>query len=210
MGAVATKTTTWTIGPKQAARAFHAVRFATDIGRPLNFAITVDTSTLGIPEEDAGAFLQVVWARVTRWWAYQRHAKGRKLGPFDAFLIHENPDEGPRHAHWFIRVPKSARGEVEKLIVSRIEKLTGLDDLGDAVHFLDVHTPGDFAKYMNKGLDPHYGPHFYVNTSDQGEIIGRRMTISHSIGYTARKNEGWTPAHSRKLRQNKRRTKKKK
>lgn len=188
---MATKRTSRSIGPKQASRGFHAVRFSTSRKRPLNLLITIDATTLGIPEKDAGVFLREVWARVSRWWAYQRDVKNRPLGSFDAFMVHENPNQGPRHAHWFIHAPGEARSDIEKIICSRIAKMRGLDDLDRTVHFRDVNSPGGVAKYMLKGIDPAYADHFFTEAHNQGEITGRRMTISRSIGFSAREKAGW-------------------
>lgn len=188
---MATKYGTRGIGPKQAARAFHAVRFANDSGRALNLFITVDFSSLGVAPEKAGAFFQRLWQRVGRWWAYQRE-KGRPFGPFDCYAVHEHPGEGPRHVHWFVRAPDGARAELERTVRSRLEKLTGLACLGRAVHFLDVAKAGGVAKYTLKGVQPAYADHFHIQASDQGFIHGRRLAISRSIGAAARKRAGWT------------------
>lgn len=187
-----TKKGSSSIGPKQATRVLHAVRYATSVGRPLNLLVTIDTSTLGIKDQDAGKFIREIWARLTRWWTYQRGKKGRALGDFAAVVVHENPDTGPRHAHWLMHVPEEAREEVERVIRNRIEKLTSLACLGRAVHFNhDVNAPGTLAKYMVKGVDPQYADHFHMEAVDQGVIHGRRMTVSRSIGYTARERAGW-------------------
>lgn len=187
-----TKRGSSSIGPKQAARAFHAARFATSINRPFNLLVTIDTSSLSIADTDAGTFLREVWARFTRWWAYQRDKKQRNIGAFGAVMVHENPSSGPRHAHWHMHIPDEIRDEVEEIIRNRIEKLTDLNCLGKAIHFLSTPSPGGVMKYIMKGIDPRYANHFHMNAEDQGEIVGRRMTVSRSVGYTARKNAGWT------------------
>lgn len=188
---MATKWGTSSIGPKQAARAFHAVRFANDNGRPLNLLITIDFSSLGIAPEEAGPFFQKLWQRVGRWWAYQRKAKARPFGPLDCYATHEHPDEGPRHVHWFVRAPEGGRTELEGVVRQRLEKLSGLACLGRAVHFLDVEKPGGVAKYTLKGIHPAFASHFFMDASDQGFIHGRRLAISRSIGASARQKAGW-------------------
>lgn len=190
MGAVATKTGTNSIGPKQAARAFHSVRFANDNGRPLNLLVTVDFTTLGIDTDDAYRVFQQLWSRVARWWAYRRN-KDDTLGAFDCYAVHEHPKYGPRHVHWFLHVPPKYRAALEAAILKRVEKLSGLDCLGRAVHFLDVTKPGGVAKYTLKGVHPAYAEHFHMEASDQGFISGRRLAISRSIGATARERAGW-------------------
>lgn len=187
---MATKYGTTAIGPKQAARTFHAVRFANHSSRSLNLLVTIDFTSLGLDDDQAGLFFRDTWSRFTRWYAYQRQ-KGRAFGTFDAYAVHEHPDGGPRHVHWVMRVPAGARAEVETVIRKRVEKLAGLDCLGKALHFLDVERAGGVAKYTLKGIDPAYANHFHMVAKDQGVIIGRRITISRSIGFAARKRAGW-------------------
>lgn len=185
-----TKQTTASIGPRQAARTFHAVRFANDNGQPLNFHVSINFGLLGIDPDTAGKLFREIWARFSRWYAYQR-GKGRAFGSFDAYAVHEHPEGGARNVHWIMRVPDGARVEVERVICKRIEKLTGLDCLGRAIHFQDVPAAGSLAKYTLKGIHPAYAAHFHMNAVPQGTIAGRRITISRSIGFAARQRAGW-------------------
>ena len=91
-----------------------------------------------------------------------------------------------------MRVPDDAREEVEHTIRQRLEKVTKLACLGRALHFLSVDRPGGVAKYTLKGVDPLYAAHFHMEAHDQGEVIGRRITISRSIGFAARQRAGWS------------------
>ena len=188
---MATKAGTVSVGHKQVARAFHAVRFANDNGHPLNLFVTIDFSSLGVDPENAASFFQEIWARVTRWYAYQRDTKGRRFGTFDAYAVHEHPAAGPRHVHWVLRAPEGTEAEIERVIRDRICKLTKLDCLGRAVDVRPVYAPGTLAKYTLKGVAPAYADHFHMTAEDQGFITGRRLTISRSIGYAARQKAGW-------------------
>jgi hypothetical protein len=179
------------VGVKQAERAFHAVRYASEIGRPLNLMVTVHFTALGIKPEEAGQVFRRLWSRVGRWWAYQRGAKARPLGPFDCVAIHEHPRERGRHAHWVLRAPNGARPDLERTIRSRLEKLTGFACVGRALNFKKVDTPGCVAKYVLKGVDPAYARYFHMEASDQGFIYGRRLAISRSIGAAARAKARW-------------------
>lgn len=187
---MATKWGRGSIGPKQAARGFHAVRYATARDRQLNLLTTIDLTTLGIDNTKAGPIFRSLWQRTGRWWAYER-AKGRPLGSFDAMAVHENPPGGPRHVHWLMHVPAKAAADLQRIISKRLCKLTGMDCLGKALHFLPVRKPGGMAKYMLKGVHPAFAAHFHMESVDQGQIVGRRMTVSRSIGATARRNAGW-------------------
>lgn len=166
------------------------MRFANDNGRALNLLVTVDFTTLGVDADKAYQLFQQLWSRVARWWAYRR-SKDSGLGAFDCYAVHEHPDGGPRHVHWFLHVPPTYRAALEAAIIRRVEKLSGLDCLGRAVHFRDVKHPGGVAKYTLKGVDPAYADHFHMVASDQGVIHGRRLAVSRSIGAAARERAGW-------------------
>ncbi|HXS50112.1 MAG TPA: hypothetical protein VN713_08300 [Sphingomicrobium sp.] len=153
--------------------------------------ITIDFSSLGVGITEAGSAFQAVWARVSRWWRYQRK-KGRPFGPFDCLAVHEHPEDGPRHVHWLVRAPEGGRAELERIVRARVEKITGITYLGRAVHFLDVDHAGGVAKYALKGVHPAYAAHFHMEASNQGFIYGRRLAISRSIGASARAQAGWT------------------
>ncbi len=80
---------------------------------------------------------------------------------------------------------------MKAIIGKRLCKLTGMDCLGKALHFEPVRKPGGVAKYMLKGVNPLYASHFHMEAADQGQIIGRRLTVSRSIGAAARRSAGW-------------------
>lgn len=188
--AMATKLGTRAIGPKQAARAFHAVRFANDNGRALNLLISINFDLLGIEPDRATAFFQKLWSRVGRWWLNQRK-KDRPFGPFDYYVVHEHPKGGARNVHVFVRAPEDAREALEKVVRNRLQKLTKLDCLGRAIHFMGVEKAGGVAKYTLKGIDLAFASHFHMEAKDQGFIPGRRIAISRSIGHAARVKAGW-------------------
>lgn len=197
VGAMTTKTGTVAIGAKQGAGAFYAVRFANESGRSLNLHVTIDFSSLGIDPDAAAGLFREVWQRFTRWYAYQRDQKGRDFGPFDAYAVHEHPENGPRHVHWVMRAPEGTRAEIERVIRSRIEKLTDFACLGRAIHFQEVGAAGQLAKYTMKGMQPAAARLYHVRPSNQGFISGRRLTVSRSIGHAARKHAGWKRKRTR-------------
>lgn len=190
--------TTAKIGRRQAEGAFHAVRYANDNGRAFNLLITINFSDLGISPDEAGAFFRILRQRVTRWWTYERK-KSRPFGAFDALAVHEHPEGGPRHVHWFVRAPEGARLELEAIVCNRLQKLTRLDCLGDAIDFTDVTHPGGMAKYVLKGVDPAFADYFHMDAIDQGEIIGRRIFVSRSVGRSARENAGWKRKRTKQI-----------
>ena len=186
---MATKHQTASIGVAQATSVFHAVRFATEGERALNLLVTVNLSQLGIPEALAGDKFRAVWKSFVRWWNYER-SKGKALGTFDAYAVHENPD-GKRHVHWMLHAPDEAKADIIAAIEKRVCKLAEVDCAGTALHFLPVNKPGGVTKYALKGVNPAYASYFHMRARDQGTVSGRRVAISRSIGRAARHRAGW-------------------
>ena len=191
-----TKKPTRYINRKQAARGFHAVRFAGEMDRPMNLFITINLTRLGIDRLEAVKFFQNLWGRVSRWYSYQRN-RDRPFGAFAAVAVHECPLGGPHHVHWVMHVPEdSSDSEILDVIYNRLRKLTGLAYVEGAVHLRDVPTPGSLAKYLMKGMDPNHAANYFVRFVDQGLVFGRRTTVSRAIGPAARKREGWVQKKS--------------
>jgi hypothetical protein len=186
---MATKLGTTNIDYAPTENVLHAVRYANDNGRPLNLIATIDLAGLGFTNDNAGSVFRNVWCNVSRWWRYQRQ-KGQNIGSFDGVATHENPAD-KRNVHWLIHAPEEFRPLIETAIAKRLKKITKLDCLGDTLHFQKADTPGTFAKYMLKGINPAFAKLFYIEPSDQGVIIGRRVTVSRSLGRSARKRQQW-------------------
>jgi len=165
---MATKYRTAVIGRHQAEGIFHAVRFAHDKGRPLNLLVTINLSMLGFADEAAGDQFRNIWNSVVRWWSYQR-SKGRELGSFDAYAVHENPND-IRNVHWLIYAPANAISELIKVVEKRVCKMAGLDSADRALHFLPVTKAGGLTKYALKGVDPNYAGYFHMVARDQGTV----------------------------------------
>lgn len=188
---MATKHQTASIGVVQATGVFHAVRFANDNRRALNMLVTVNLDQIGIDEVAAGDGFRAIWKSLARWWNYQRTAKGRALGTFDAYAVHENPD-GKRHVHWVMYMPDEAHADIIAAIEKRVCKIAKVDCAGSALHFLPIEKPGGVAKYTLKGVNPAFAGYFHMRAHDQGIISGRRVAVSRSIGRAARERAGWS------------------
>ncbi len=186
---MATKYSTAAVGRHQAEGIFHAVRFANDNGRALNLLVTIDLTQLGFSEQEAGDRFRAIWKSTARWWNYER-SKGRQIGSFDAYAVHENPRD-IRHVHWLMHVPRCLWDDLPGAIQKRVCKAARLDCLGDALHFLPVTRPGGVTKYALKGVDPFYAPYFHMDAVPQGVVSGRRISVSRSIGRAARQRVGW-------------------
>jgi hypothetical protein len=188
---VATKYGTSSIGRRALLNALHAIRYAAEQDRPFNTFVTINFATLGIGDEEAGLTFQDLQARISRWWAYQRDDKGRaSLGRMMGVHSHANP-AGSRHVHWMLHVPEDTRDEFEGVVGNRLRRLTKIDELKDALHFLDVKHAGNMAKYMFRGVDPLYAEHFFMEAANEGIVTGRRTGASRACGHAARRNAGW-------------------
>lgn len=186
---MATKLGTTHIGYAPTQNVLHAVRYANDNGRPLNLIATIDLAGLGFSNDNAGPMFRNMWCNLARWWRYQRK-KGKEIGSFDGVAAHENPND-KRNVHWLIHAPNEFRPLIEKAIEKRLRKISKLDCVGDALHFQNAYTPGTLAKYMLKGVNPAFANHFYIEPSDQGIVVGRRVTVSRSLGRAERKRQQW-------------------
>jgi hypothetical protein len=175
---------------------FHAVRCATWQGRPINTAITINFTALGLSEAEASdAF---IWVRTgfRRRWKREHEAKGRQIGTLDDVHAHENPEGAGRHVHWGLHRPSAmSREELAREIIRRVKKLArGPFDPAAVLiqHDDEVCAPGTWAKYILKGTDPAYGAHLFMRTEPQGWVTGRRTGTSRTLGKTARKAAGWS------------------
>lgn len=182
---------TWQIGRNQAERVFHAVRYATERGRPINAHVSLNFHRLGIAEERAGRVFQDLRSKFARSWRY-RDQTGAALGTLDDVHAHENPD-GKRNVHWALHIPPGRWKWAIQLIEKLLLKIVGVDDLGDALKIEQANGPGGLAKYILKGIEPEYAGHFHIrDAAPQGFVSGRGRTgTSRSIGKAARDRAGW-------------------
>jgi hypothetical protein len=91
-----------------------------------------------------------------------------------------------------LHVPEDYRDAVEASIIKFISKYTGEENFGRALHFQRAPAPGTLAKYLCKGITPDDAKDCYIDAEDQGVIYGGRISVSRSLGRSARKAAGWT------------------
>ena len=186
-----TKSGTLHVGVAACENAFHAVRFASEAGAPMNTHVTVSFIPLEVPDEEAGAVFADLQARVTRWWRDQRQRKGLQIGPICGFHCHSNP-AGSRHVHWVLHVPAEIRAEFANIVANRLRKIIGRIDLKDGLHIGPVPTPGTLAKYVLRGVRPDFASYFHLEPANEGLVSGcRRTGVSRAASRAARKQAGW-------------------
>ena len=138
------------------------------------------------------ALFQALRARVRRHWAYVQKKHGLTVEHLDDIGAHENPG-GRRNTHWGVAVAAEFVREFEITVRQRLSKLTGIKDLGAALHFAPIYAGGGYAKYILKGIDPSYQRYFFIEAEDQGFIAGRGRTfVARSISQAARRQAGWS------------------
>jgi hypothetical protein len=185
-----TKYGTASIGRRAAENALHAVRFASAVNRPINSLLTLSFVALGIHDDQANALFRKLQASVARWWRYQRKDKNRDIGPSVAVYAQANP-AGSRHVHVLLHLPASVEADFYVAVAKRLRKLTGVDDLGDALHMKRIEWPGGAAKYVLRGINPAYGPYLHIEPFNEGHVTGRRTGTSRFIGKSARDAAEW-------------------
>lgn len=182
--------TTYYIGPKAASNVFHAARFATERGEPLNTMITIDFDAIGVDDDQAGYVFKEVRARVTRWHSYQRK-KGVPMGRLPSIHAHANP-AGRRHVHWVVHVAPAIAPTFSTVVADRLCKIIGQVELvPEAVKITSVYAPGGLTKYILKGINPAYADHFHMKAANEGVVFGRRTGVSRAISKAARLADGW-------------------
>jgi len=116
--------------------------------------------------------------------------KQQDIGPPVATYTHANP-AGSRHVDILMHLPETIRGTFIDAVDKRLRKLSGLDDIGDALHLQPAPTPGTLAKYVLRGIEPTYAASFHINPANEGQVACRRTGTSRIVGRTARQFAGW-------------------
>jgi hypothetical protein len=179
------------IGVRPATNVLHGIRFAAASQRPLSLAATINWDRLGLSDGAARDAFRELRRKVRRRWTYLKQSKSLELGPFDDVGSHENP-AGHFNTHWLIRVPAFFTAEFKRTVTRFLKKIVCGEELGQALHFRAAPTPGSFAKYMLKGVDPDYAAYFHMQAQDQGFVVGRGRTfVGRAIGQSARRQAGW-------------------
>lgn len=171
---------------------FRGFDYAMATDRPLNTYVVLhlrDTPAQGA----AAAFTRI--RHKHRDWQDRRSKKaGGRLPPIYV-CVFENPN-GQVHVNWTLHVPEAWAGEFERKLRGWVEKVQGpLGPYDLRVGPIEEARAKRLAKYIFKGTDPLYVPHFHLEEvhAPQGVIWGRRATISRAIGIKARERAGFHP-----------------
>jgi hypothetical protein len=127
------------------------------------------------------------------WLTYLRRMHDIKLKPYYVFAF-ENPD-GLTHVNWVLHVPDALKSAFEAKLQKWVAKVM------ETVRPFDIdvqpvtRNAKRLAKYVVKGTDPAFVPHFHLGDvhKPQGWFCGQRARVSASLDKTARATAGFRP-----------------
>ena len=184
------------IGRRAAENVLHAIRYAAEIGQPINTHVTISFHELGVDDDCAGSMFRELQAKMARAWRYEL-SKGRVTGKLIGVHSHANP-AGSRHVHWLTHLPPHMVTAFTERAAKFLRKITRVENLKDALDVRGVEAPGSLAKYILRGIDPAYGDYLHIKPVNEGFVSGRRTGASRMIGRSARKAAGWQRKKTRR------------
>jgi len=169
----------------------HSIRFAAEIGMPLNTFITIQFGATACEPENVGVvFRRLVRHRFTPW------LRPTKAHPFDhrpAAWIYwlENVHDYAHHphgthVHWAAHIPAGRRKAFESKLPGWVQSVAGMIfDTSVAIDVRDADNPLGLRKYAGKAMKPADAKKRRIKPISQGRIFGRRLSISESINVSA-------------------------
>jgi len=178
---------------RQASRFFKAAKHSRET-RPLNLFVTISLTHTACPARLASTVTAEICAKFGRWLRHQSRkalsAGRRGYGPPTYETVIEAPD-GRHHLHWLVYVPHELRPLFEATLPKWLSKTAGtIHAPAGAIYVEPIDTIMALSRYCMKGVDPHHARRCFVRPQDQGIVWGRRVSISRSLGPSARKKAG--------------------
>lgn len=190
MGSRALRQSTF-VNKRQFDQLDHSIRFAGEIGLPLNTMATIQFGATSCEAEDVGPAIRRLirgyftpWLRPTR--AYPIDHR-----PAAWFYVVENVHEHAHHphgthVHWVLHIPEGRRAAFEAKLPHWVCRVAGhVFDEAVVIDVRDADTPRGTARYFGKGLKPHDAKRRAIRPFAQGLVHGRRLSISEAINITA-------------------------
>jgi len=166
----------------------HARRYASNLGVPFNWMVTINFGVGGLPPEDASATLQKLLAQRLAPWL-RRSANDNQVKPTYVWAL-EAP-HGVVSAHLLIHLPTPLSEDFGDRVLRWLEGLIGSGVPRRAVDIRPIRTLVGVTRYLLKGINDVWGPHIKIRPIPQGEIIGKRSGFSRNLGPAARKRGGY-------------------
>lgn len=181
------------IRSRSASKFFKGAKHAQTHGRPLNLHVTLNLSHTSCTHAQASEAVTGICAKFTRWLSYQSQkavAQGEAgYGRPTYEAVIEAPN-GIHHVHWLVHVPADLQEVFTAKLTVWLSKVCGtITRPAGAIHVQAIDTVMALSRYCMKGVDPHHAKRCYVRPISQGVVLGKRVTISRSLGPTARKQD---------------------
>lgn len=180
-----------------------AAEFAHYMGTPLNRFCTINLSRAGISLDRAQQFRETFLARARDW-----------LGYYGSVLhyvwVLEN--QTALNLHMLLHVPPRLRAGFARMQRRWLKQAGALCVPAGTIHTEQIlrRDPFPFARdgvyllnlqnclaYMMKGANPEVCFPFGIEHEPQGDILGKRVAASESLGTAARSKAGWEPPDRR-------------
>jgi hypothetical protein len=171
------------INRKPAAHLLNAINLARHIGRPLNQFVTLTFEHTDCPPEIVSQQFERLRDNYFGPWL-RRNGRGPPSPPTFVWSI-ENA--GVCAVHWLVHIPRARVMEFRARLPGWLEAVAGEVRCTSAIHVRHAPTPGGAGRYMIKGLDPIYAPHYDVRHVPQGIVHGKRSGFSRCLGPAVRR-----------------------
>lgn len=168
-----------------------SIRFAAEIGRPLNTQITIQFGATSCDAENVGpAFRRLIRNYFTPW---LRPTRGSPTDhrPAAWYYFVENVHEHAHHphgthVHWVAHVPPGLRPAFEAKLPYWVGRVAGMvHDTAVVIDVRDADRPRGTARYAGKALKPADAKRRGIRPIHQGVVFGRRLSISEAIHTSA-------------------------
>lgn len=169
----------------------HSVRFAAEIGLPLNTMVTLQFGATACEPENVGPAIRRLIRNYFTPWLRPTRAHPIDHRPAAWFYVVENVHEHAHHphgthVHWVVHIPNGRRAIFEAKLPHWLRRVAGeIFEPDVAIHVRDADKPRGAARYLGKALKPHDAKRRGIRPSPQGLVHGRRLSISEAINVTA-------------------------
>lgn len=169
----------------------HSVRFAAEIGLPLNTMITIQFGATGCESENVGPAIRRLIRNYFTPWLRPTRAHPIDHRPAAWLYVVENVHEHAHHSHgthvhWVAHIPDGRRVSFEAKLQHWVRRVAGeIFEVAVAIDVRDADKPRGTARYFGKALKPHDAARRRIRPSPQGLVHGRRLSISEAINITA-------------------------
>jgi len=87
------------------------------------------------------------------------------------------------HLHWMVHINPEQRSCFEGALSKWIKNILGVVDIPEgALQIKDIYNVEGLKLYMAKGIDPHYGKLWHINSQNMGIVYGPRAGVSRNLG----------------------------